>query len=155
MSIDPIEQLRLLRSAIVAAVENFPESSLRRIPDGLRNNLYWQAGHVLTVHGSLLYRRCGQPLPFDEAYFTFFGKGTSPADWKDEPPLSSDILNGLRESVSLLEADLPELSDKRYSEIITVSHGFRLSCFRDALEFMPVHDSLHLGAINLMLRLLD
>jgi hypothetical protein len=134
VTVKAIEQLRLLRAAIVAAVENLPESSLSRIPEGLRNNLHWQAGHVLTVHGSLLYRRCGQPLPFDEAYSTFFGKGTSPADWKGRPPLSSEILERLRESVPLLEADLPDLSDKRYAEPITVSNGFRLASFRRLLD---------------------
>lgn len=149
-----LKSLSLLRVAMTATIDSLSGEQRSIVPAGLRNNIHWQAGHVVTVHASLLYRRCGQPLPIEERYFSFFGKGTSPADWYEAPPSLAEVEPQLTDLVELLSSDYANLRDRKYPGTITVSNGFQLSSFRDALAFLPMHDAIHLGAMNVMRRLL-
>lgn len=148
------EQFARLRRAAIDLIDTVPADCRTTIPDGLRNNLHWQAGHILTVQASLLYRRCGAPSPVSEDYYSTFGKGTSPADWGGQAPAFETVRAMLDMSLDQLKTDIPSMADLKYPETITVSTGDKLSSFADALRFLPVHEAIHLGVITAMNRIL-
>jgi len=148
------EQFARLRRSVLSRIDEVPETSRSTIPSGLKNNLHWQSGHLLTVQMSLLYKRCGEPVPIGEEFFTSFGKGTSPAAWTDATPSFQTVRSLLESSLTDLENDLERMAEKKYPTVITVSTGDEIGSFAEALRFLPVHEALHLGVITAMNRIL-
>lgn len=142
------------RAANAAVLEKLDEAHCEIIPRGLRNNLRWQAGHLVTVQASLLYLRCGVEPPLARVWFDSFAKGTSPVNWTSDTPSFAETLSQLKAMVERTHRDLPKLTDLRYGEPITVTGSETLTNFVDALSFLALHEALHLGTINTMRRLL-
>jgi hypothetical protein len=149
------DRFTLFRKANCAAADSIAPELRDVIPNGLRNNIHWQLGHIVTVQASLLYKRCGLELPVPSEYLTWFAKGTSPADWAPETTPYEALRNDAGRLLDQTRGDLDRYHDARYSEPITVTGGVRLSSFADALEFLAVHEALHLGAMNVMKRILE
>jgi uncharacterized damage-inducible protein DinB len=143
-----------MRQRTLAVLTEVPAAVRTVIPPGLRNNLHWQAGHIVTVQASLLYLRSGLPPFLNESYFTAFAKGTSPAVWTGEEPSYEQILTQLNSSIPLLAADITRFADTRYPAPITASTGDTLTSFAEALRFLPIHEAIHQGAIATMVRIL-
>ena len=142
------------RKTNIMLIESIGESSLNIIPKGFRNNIFWQAGHLVTVEASLLYLRTNQTSPLDECYFRYFGKGPSPADFDDGIPVFSEIRKWLDKLPLIVESDLEKMKDLTYSEPRTVTSGKVLESFQDALQFLSLHEAYHLGSITAMAKLL-
>ncbi|MBD3404419.1 hypothetical protein GF420_16125 [candidate division GN15 bacterium] len=142
------------RHLCMESLDAAPAEIKETIAPGLRNNLHWQAGHLVVVQASLLYRRCGLEPPLGLEWFDSFGKGTSPANWSDTTPSYDRARERLQALIDTTRADLDRLADRKYPETITVTGGDRLSSFAEALEFLSVHEALHLGNINVIRRIL-
>ena len=148
------ERFTRFRTANITAIDSVPESGRDVIPHGLRNNIYWQAGHIVTVQASLLYRRCGVEPPLGEIWFASFGKATSPEDFTSKTPSFAEVREQLTAMIERTRTDLPKLADLKYVEPITVTGSETLHTFIEALNFLSMHEVLHLGSINSMRRLL-
>lgn len=138
----------------LAVLRAVPPEHRTAVPRGLRNHLHWQAGHIVTVQASLLYLRSGLTPFLDDSYFTAYAKGTSPAGWTGEEPSYDTVLGELGRSLDILKTDFPRYSDHAYPAPIAVSTGDTLTSFADALRFLPLHEAIHLGTINTMVRIL-
>ena len=148
------DQFTRLRRAAIDLLDDIPANLRTTIPAGMKNNIHWQAGHILTVQASLLYRRCGVQSPVSDDYYDAFGKGTSPADWNGQAPSFDAVRSQLDTSIDQLAVDILRMGSLQYPEPITVSTGDRLGSFADALRFLPVHEAIHLGVITAMHRIL-
>ncbi|MEE8576880.1 MAG: DinB family protein [candidate division Zixibacteria bacterium] len=153
-------RFKSLRRAIIGALDKIPPDMIETIPDRLRNNIHWQAGHIVTVQMSLSYRRSGLPMPVSDEWLSSFGKGTSPADWETlEPGLTIPSYRKTRklldDSIDQMSDDMERLLKTKYPEPVTVTSGLVITSFAEALEFLPVHEALHLGSIRTMHRLLE
>ena len=145
-----LTDLRTLRQSMRTILEHCSAKQITMLPDGFANNLFWHIGHVVTVHASLLYRRCHRPMPVEESYLTYFAKGTSPLDFDNNIPLTQRLLTELFSIVDTTEADIPEMIALRYDEPLTVSFGHTIDSFPSALLALPMHDAYHLGAMSLL-----
>lgn len=143
-----------IRQANINLIDSFPPDKIDVIPNGFRNNIYWNAGHILTVQISLFYRRLKKPLPVDDSYFKYFGKGTSPEDWDDKMPPFKVVRNQLEKITDKSFADLDRYENLIYPEPFTVTGGIILTTFLEGLTFLAIHESYHLGAINAMKKVL-
>lgn len=151
-----LEQFEKVRQKTVKLVRSIPADRVAIVPDGLRNHIHWQAGHLVAVHASLLYRRIGRPLPVDDEYLSFFGKGTAPSQWSGEPPAFDKTLDDLELLHARLRSDLPHMIDCMYSEALNVSTvDMTLTSFVDALAFLSLHEVYHLGMIIAMKNLIE
>ncbi len=57
--------------------------------------------------------------------------------------------------IGVTQRDIPELEKLVYPEAITVSIGsIKVRSFRDALFFLPLHETYHLGMLTAMKKLL-
>jgi hypothetical protein len=140
--------------ANIALIDSVPDEKLMVIPDRFHNNIFWQAGHLLTSQASLLYRRTGQPLPVPESYFGYFGKGSSPDNFDSATPGYSEVRKQLEAILETTRKDLPKMLGLPYEKPITVTSGRILVSFDDALEFSALHEALHTGMITAMLKFL-
>lgn len=135
-----------LRRANLGQIDGIAADKRSIIPGGFNNNIFWQAGHLVTVQASLLYRRTGQPIPLPEKYFTYFGKGTSPKTFDHDTPPYEEVRNHLEQMIAVTKADLDRMAELPYSEPVTVSTGKVLNSFADGLLFLLVHEAYHLGS---------
>ena len=147
------QELTILRNKNITLLKQVPEEKALIIPDKFSNNLYWQAGHILTTQMSLIYRRSNLEMPLiDTKYLDYFGKGTSPANFVKGIPSYSTLLKQLSEAILILEKDLHTYADKKYAEPAHVSFGMTLQSFHDAVIAIPYHEAYHMQAINLLLK---
>jgi uncharacterized damage-inducible protein DinB len=144
-----------MRQQTIDLLAHLPDSTAEKIPPGFRNNLHWQAGHLVAVQASLLYRRTSQELPLPDEFFTSFAKGTSPADWNADVPSFEATRKELTTQVEVNSRDLELMESLTYPEPVTVSTGHTLCSFLDALAFLPIHEGIHHGMIVAMLKLVD
>lgn len=121
-------------------------------PDGLNNNLVWNAGHVIATMELLTYGLAGLKTPSGKEFIDRYRKGSKP-----DGPVSAEeqayIADRLRSGVTQLEADLKSLDFSNFREY-TTSYGVTLSSIDDALAFNNLHEAMHLGTMLAMRNLL-
>ena len=144
-----------VRNQNIELIDSIPLDKLEVIPKGFRNNVLWNAGHLVTVQASLLYTRVGRPSPVDTKYVRYFAKGSSPEDFDNGLPPFDEVRQLLEKLIGVTQRDIPELEGMAYPEPITVSVGsMTVKSFRDALSFLPLHETYHLGMMTAMKKLL-
>lgn len=149
-----LDDFIIMRKKNIGLINSIDESKVMTIPEAFSNNIYWQAGHLITVQASLLYKRTNQEIPIDKNYFIYFAKGTSPDNFDADIPPFSKLLIQLTQLLDYTSSNCNDLSDASYQEEVTVSTGHKLNSFKDALMFLPLHEAHHLGAMSMLRKLL-
>lgn len=139
-------QLARTRSVLLKQTEGLAPEVLSFIPDGLRNNIHWQLGHIL-VTAELFF------LPekkFTNQYWSFFGAGTQPADWTEDVPSAEVLLANLAEQAKTLQQlEFPNL-ETRFEEPKLGNHTVS-----EFLAMGAYHESMHVGQIHTMKRIAE
>lgn len=134
------------RTKFLYHLENLSPAQLSQIPDGFRNNIYWNIAHSVATQQILCYKLSGLPTVVSDNFIDTYRKGTVP---KGDVPSNEDILK-LKEILSLtqqkLEEDYKQGLFKNFTSYAT-SYGFELSSIEDAITFNNVHESMHLGVV--------
>jgi hypothetical protein len=139
------------RGNLVKILENTPEAGLESIPDGFRNNIWWNIGHILVVQQLLCYKLSSLPMYIGGGMAAAYSKGTFPAELP-EPEHRAEVARLLVETVGNLERDYENRVFKEY-HAYTTSAGFTLTCIDEALQFNLYHEGLHLGTILSLMKL--
>ncbi|MER1986398.1 MAG: DinB family protein [Solibacillus sp.] len=139
-------QLARTRSVLLKQTEGLAPEVLSFIPDGLRNNIHWQLGHIL-VTAELFF------LPekkFTNQYWSFFGAGTQPADWTEDVPTVEVLLAHLAEQAKTLQQmDVPN-PDTLFEE-----PKFGNKTVGEFLAMGAYHESMHVGQIHTIKRIAE
>lgn len=133
------------RKNLVKILENTPASKLGYIPEGFRNNIWWNITHTLVVQQLLCYKLSELPLYIGKDMVADYSKGTFPAQLPDMEYRAA-VSGLLEETVRNLERDYKDGRFKKYNTY-TTSAGFVLSTIDEALQFNLYHEGLHLGTI--------
>ncbi len=145
----------LIREENIALVESINKSDLMTIPTGLNNNIFWQAGHLVAVGASLLFKHINQPVMIDTDWFGYFSKGTSVNDFDDTIPSFDIINNKLHEQIKDIKSSISSCENLSYNSPVTVSTGHLLKTFSDAISFLPYHEAYHFGSMKSIKILLE
>jgi hypothetical protein len=143
--------LNITRNNMVRLLDSVSEEQLFLIPPGFKNNMIWNAGHALNSQQRLIYALAGVSLKVPESFSALFSKGTSPVDWKEKPDVK-EIKSLLIDTEDSLREDYRKGIFKSYKEYPT-SYGFELKSIEDAIIFNNVHESLHLGTMMALKKL--
>ncbi|MEM9596341.1 MAG: DinB family protein [Acidobacteriota bacterium] len=135
--------LKQTRTLIDGFVAGTSEYHLVAIPEGFRNNILWNLGHVVVTQQLLHYRLSGQDPRVADELVEGFRNGTSPADWTEMP----DVAELRRLAVELPERLDEDVRAGRLSKFssYTTSKGVVLTTLEDAISFNNVHEGMHLG----------
>ena len=143
--------LKTERQLVLQGIENLSDEQILKIPDGRRNNILWNLGHIVVTQQFLHYTLSRLDMRIPKEMASMFRTGTSPAVWKETP----DIKN--------LKLFLNELPDKLLEDYESglfkefrpykTSLGVRLNYFEDAIAFNHFHEGLHTGIILGLIRL--
>ncbi|MBT8182315.1 MAG: DinB family protein [Eudoraea sp.] len=133
------------RKILYKILKRTPPNLLFEIPEGYRNNIWWNIAHVVATQQILIYKFSNLTPRIDDSLIQKFRKGTLP----DLPPTDEEIdhIGGfLFSTVEWTQQDYENGIFKEYNEY-TTSTKVVLSNVEDALKFNLFHEGLHLGVI--------
>ena len=133
------------RTNLARILETTPEADLARIPEGFRNNIWWNIAHALVVQQLLCYKLSGLPLLIEDDLVAAYSKGSFPGELPDQK-YRKQVARLLVKTVDDLQSDYEKSVFKSYTTYKT-SAGFTLSSIDEALQFNLYHEGLHLGVI--------
>ena len=126
-------------------VADLPDSALIQVPDGHRNNILWNLGHIVVSQQLLLYRLSGLEMYVPDELVNLFRGGTSPMDWETTPDIGR-IKTLMQELPDRLEKDVVAGKFREYRGY-TTSTGLDLQTFEDGVAFNHFHEGVHTGVI--------
>ncbi|MDQ0193806.1 DinB family protein [Paenibacillus wynnii] len=144
-------QLAFVRSRLFQAIEGVTEETADRIPEGYRNSIRWQLGHVYVVCERFAFQYIGLPLHMPEGYRELFENGTTMLNVSD-----SVSLPNLQELKTLLEDQQERmreaLNDRMQTPIVpsyTTSGGMTMETPEQFLSFDLYHEGMHTSVIKM------
>lgn len=133
------------RKILYKILKNTPREQLLKIPDGFRNNIWWNIAHVVVTQQLLVYKLSGLPIKVSQELVDKYKKGTVPDGTATDDEID-EILGFLFSTVEWTIEDFENGLFKKFNEYPT-SAGVTLKNVDDAITFNLFHEGLHLGAI--------
>ena len=133
------------RAVLRRQLDGLTEAQLLTVPDGFRNHIFWNVGHLVVSQQILCYRLSGLPLHVSDDLVAHFGRGTSPLDWTTTPDLAEVL--GLFDT--LPERMREDVAAGRFTDFTPyqTTTGPHLGSLADALAFTFFHEGLHTGVV--------
>ncbi len=138
------------RKLLYQLLTKTPKEVLVKIPEGFRNNIWWNIAHILVTQQLLVYRRSGLPIQIDEWMIDAFKKGTVPNEEPTDDAIE-DVAAYLLSTSELMQQDYENGLFTEYDEY-TTSLKVTLSTTEDAMVFNLLHEGLHLGVVLSLLK---
>lgn len=143
-----IEYLKITRNNFISILNNLSIDELNKIPNGFKNNVFWNIAHVIVTQQILVYKLSGLKMYLSDAYINEFKKGSAPTkiySKEDVEFLKTSLINLVKELVDDLDKNIFD----NYNEY-TTSYGVTLNSVSDAIAFNNIHEGLHLGYVMAM-----
>lgn len=140
-----------VRKQILDVLRELPADKWSVIPPGFRNNLHWQAGHLLTITDELIFQFSGAGSRIPVEYKAWFATGTDPSGWRTEPPGTDVLLRRLEEQ---MEAICKAFDGKLAHPVADPDNFLQASTAGELFHVLIAHESTHLGMIQAMARVL-
>ncbi len=141
--IKSIELLKKERTYIIDVINKLSDKQLLRIPEGYKNNVLWNLGHILITQQSLHYFLSRLEMYISKEMMQTFRTGTSPSDWQTKPDII-EIKDLFLELPDKLAEDYRNGIFKDYRRIKT-SIGVSIENFEEAVAFNHFHEGAHTG----------
>ena len=140
-----IKMLKTERQLLLRGIENLSEEQLLKIPEGSKNNILWNLGHIIVTQQVLHYTLSRLEMRIPKELASIFRTGTSPSVWKETPNIS-EIKSLLLELPDKILEDYNNGLFKEFRPYKT-STGVQLNSFDDAITFNHFHEGTHAGII--------
>jgi len=126
-------------------LEKTSKKDLLKIPDGFRNNIWWNIAHVLVTQQLLTYKMSGLQMHVSDKLVNKFKKGSVPDGTATDDEIKS-VKELLIATVQKTQSDYDKGIFENFNEY-TTSAKVTLRNIDDALAFNVYHEGLHLGTI--------
>ena len=136
-----MQNRKILRSIL----SKTPLEILNTVPKGFRNNIWWNAAHVVATQQLLIYHFSNTAMRVDESWVNIFRKGTMPESQANENDVQN-LIDLLIQTVEWVEEDYAKGLFKSYNEY-TTSNKVTLRSVEDAINFNNFHEGIHLGVV--------
>ena len=131
------------RNHYLKFLDAYSLEQLNKIPEGFRNNLIWNIGHIIVAQQGLVYQLSGLPTYVTDEMTNSYKNGSKPTETITQAEV--DTLKGLL--ITLIEKTKNDFANGKfitYNEF-TTSTGFHLASTKEAMEFNNYHEAIHLG----------
>lgn len=149
----PLQVLRQTRQNILELCDSLTLAQLNHIPKGMNNNILWNVGHVIATQQLLCYGLGNQKIRLTPDFIDRYRKGSFP-DGKASKAEWSFIKSRMFSTIDEFEYDL-KTADFSNFRAYTTSYGIELKNIGQALSFNNVHESMHLGNIIVLKKLVS
>lgn len=133
------------RKIFYRILKHTADDDLLKIPDGFRNNVFWNLGHVVVTQQLLTYESSNLPMNIPANMVEKFRKGSVPdalITQQEKDELSAYLFS----AIEITEADYWANVFKTYRQFSTATNAV-IKSVDDALVFNLFHEGLHLGVI--------
>ncbi|ADX67840.1 DinB family protein [Weeksella virosa] len=142
---EQIYYLGLIRKNIINELENHSLQQLLYIPVGFKNNIFWNAAHVLATQQLIMYYLTETKMYVDKSFIERYKKGTIGTTEMSEKEVE-ELIEVLEQTPKLLYKDYR--SEKlAYYKPYSTSFGAKLESIEDAIQFNNIHEGIHFGYI--------
>ncbi|QJD86135.1 DinB family protein [Cohnella herbarum] len=150
------KQLAFVRGQTFKAMEGVSEEIADRIPEGFRNSIRWNLGHIYVVLERFAFLHANLPLLLPEGFKERFESGTSPLTSQVSFPAPSlqQLETLLKDQQERIREALAPRIHEQISPPYTTSAGMTLGSIDQFLSFNLYHEGMHLNAIKNYKRLL-
>jgi hypothetical protein len=145
--------LQATRKNILKVMDGLTEPQLTHIPSGYNNHLFWNACHVLVTQQLLVYKLSGLDMHIEGAFVDRYRKGSFPSTEIDFQKDKDYLERYFLLTIDQLDADINNEVFQNYQTYPT-SYGITLHDINEAIMFNNMHESMHLGYMLAMKRLL-
>ncbi|MFY0687244.1 MAG: DinB family protein [Cyclobacteriaceae bacterium] len=146
-----IELLRTTRHNIISVMDACSTEQLFSIPGPFNNHILWNAMHLIATQQLLVYKNSNTAFAIDSSIVEQFKKGTAPDSTND----SSLIDSTKKQLISTLDQMLNDYNNGIFGayNAITTSYGVTINTVEEAITFLNLHESMHLGQIKMLSKL--
>ncbi len=140
------------RKNLHAILEQTPKEDLLKIPQGFRNNIWWNIAHVVVTQQILVYKLSGLQMRVPDALVDKFKKGTVPDGTATDEEMKM-VADFLISTITWTQEDYEAGLFKNFNEY-TTSAKVTLRNVQDAADFNMFHEGIHLGSIFALRKML-
>ncbi|WP_046175673.1 DinB family protein [Domibacillus indicus] len=148
------KQLAFARSQTLKEIEEIDEEASLIVPKGFNNNIKWNLGHIYLVQERFGFYFTGDGMKMPDAFNGWFGRGTKPADWQEEPPKIDELRKMLEQQPERIEQQAGPKLPYPLAEPFTTSKGLSMNSVEELLTYSLFHEGLHSETIKSMKRVL-
>jgi uncharacterized damage-inducible protein DinB len=145
-----IKHFELARGYFLENADALDEGIVDVQPEGFNNTIHWHVGHVLTVAEQFLFGFPKKSTSIPANYMELFSRGTKPADWLGSVPSVQELSTQLKEQINRIKEIPVESFNQRLK---TPFRG--QETFGELANFAIYHETLHLGQIQAMKRVIE
>lgn len=150
MKYDLIHQQTVTRQGLLGDIEKLDSKVYDKKPEGIRNNILWQVGHILTVTEQFLFGLPKNKMEIPDNYVELYGNGTKPDDWPADVPSMETLVSQLQsqlERIQKLDAEyFDQTLEKPFLGQDTIGGLGSFAVFHEANHVGQIH------AMNLMVK---
>ena len=143
--IKQIESIRKIRRFLLEFIKDLDIDQLNKIPRGFNNNMIWNIAHLIAGQQGVCYIRAGLKTWVEEDFFNAYKPGTKPLSRMDEEQVEK-IKELFFSTLDILEQDYQKALWNSYPAW-TTRYGLEVKSIDDAMDFLLVHEGLHLGYV--------
>ncbi|KOS07030.1 hypothetical protein AM493_14055 [Flavobacterium akiainvivens] len=134
---------RFSREVLARFFVNHSLEQLNKIPNGFKNNLIWNIGHVVVSQQVLVYKGSGVTPLISEELIARYARGSKP---------ERDVTQAEADEIKSLMFSLVDKTEQDYNNGLFTTYnarmsemGFSLQTVEDAIAFNNHHEGIHLG----------
>lgn len=135
-------QLESYRNEILYAVEGITEVDAEIIPKGFNNNIRWNLGHIFLDQYLWIQAVTKEKTPVSDQFNTWFGYGTSPANFTAETPSLEELKDALKHQPSQIKEMYGQQLEVEYSPT-----EMGMQTIEQVLIRTIFHEGMHLQTI--------
>ena len=131
------------RNVLMKFLDECTLEQLNTTPEGFKNNIIWNIGHIVVVQQMLVYNLSGLPMMVSVELVAKYKKGTFPNQNCTEEEVS-ELKKLMFNTLEQIKVDFNNDVFKNYTEFTTMT-GFLVNSAKAAMEFNNFHEGLHIG----------
>ncbi|MDV7137849.1 DinB family protein [Maribacter sp. TH_r10] len=133
------------RKALYSVLTKTPKELLLKIPNGYRNNIWWNIAHVVVTQQLLVYKLSGVDMKIPLELVDKFKKGSVPDGTATDDEI--DMIKGFL--FSTIEWAQEDYENGVFKDFVVyeTSAKVTLNNVEDAIAFNLFHEGLHLGVV--------
>lgn len=136
--------IRRNRELFLDMVNRLTIEQLNKIPEGFKNNIAWNFGHIIVTTQALCYIRSGIKPNKNIEYLEKYQKGTRPEGF-----ISEREIQNLREQIFLsidkIEADMKKNVFNGIKPFSSATYGYEMNNIEEVIACSLTHDAMHYG----------
>jgi hypothetical protein len=141
----PFEVYRQTRKNIFNYLDGLNGDQVNAIPDGFKNNIAWNLGHLIVTQQLLFYSNAGVKAIVPKEWIEKYRKGSAPEGRVSEKEFDK-MKSVLVTLIDKAEEDYKAGVFSNYTPYLT-SYGVQLNTIEDVVQFIYAHDGFHWGII--------